>query len=483
MKHIPVLEDGPWKTVCVKELNGLKKLKRKGKEPARRANGYKTFRLDLEAPERAAAAAATNGLRDGTQRLQPVAAPVPAPAAPAVPSGGGADPAGERRGARAPEVPDARKRGFALGAAGPGLPTPPPPPPPPGQGPGGPEAQPFREPGLRPRILLCAPPARPTPPAPPAPPEASARPAPPTRPGESSYSSISHVIYNNHPDSSASPRKRPGEAAAAASEIKALQQTRRLLANARERTRVHTISAAFEALRKQVPCYSYGQKLSKLAILRIACNYILSLARLADLDYSADHSNLSFSECVQRCTRTLQAEGRAKKRKAVLGSEATSANKTDRVNARVAQRLSICLRPQGLILESGNRVPGMTGPRLDQGCCCRPSLVKPEEKVSSPNPALSSSPRCRQMLRPLPLRVGQGHTCLPLTLLSPLSHSGDSALCPLPRREGRAKPPPCPGAAEIHCQRFHKDIEQIVVIKPHGEKPHHGSMTFAPPIA
>lgn len=126
---------------------------------------------------------------------------------------------------------------------------------------------------------------------------------------------MSHVLYNPHPDASASPRKRSGEATAAPSEIKALQQTRRLLANARERTRVHTISAAFEALRKQVPCYSYGQKLSKLAILRIACNYILSLARLADLDYSADHSNLSFSECVQRCTRTLQAEGRAKKRK------------------------------------------------------------------------------------------------------------------------------------------------------------------------
>lgn len=35
-------------------------------------------------------------------------------------------------------------------------------------------------------------------------------------------------------------------------EVKAIQQTRRLLANARERTRVHTISAAFEALRKQV---------------------------------------------------------------------------------------------------------------------------------------------------------------------------------------------------------------------------------------
>lgn len=303
MKHIPV----------------LKKLKRKGKEPARRANGYKTFRLDLEAPEpgaTASATAATNGLRDRTQPF-PIATPVPASVAPAVPPGGSTDTARELRGIRAPEVSDARKRGFSLGTVGPGLPTPPPA----SQSlaPGRPEVQPYREPALRPRILLCAPPARPTPSAPPEPPaaprESPVRPAPPTRPGESSYSSISHVIYNNHPDSSASPRKRPGEATAASTEIKALQQTRRLLANARERTRVHTISAAFEALRKQVPCYSYGQKLSKLAILRIACNYILSLARLADLDYSADHSNLSFSECVQRCTRTLQAEGRAKKRK------------------------------------------------------------------------------------------------------------------------------------------------------------------------
>uniref|UniRef100_A0A8C2YM48 Protein atonal homolog 8 n=1 Tax=Chinchilla lanigera TaxID=34839 RepID=A0A8C2YM48_CHILA len=267
MKPLPALEDRSWKPVCVQELHGLKKLRRKGKEPARRANGYKTFRLDLEAPEPGATATATNGLRDRTQRLQPAPALVPAPGVRAAPPAAG---------------------------------------------------QPFREPGVRPRILLCAPPARPTLPAPPAPAasaESSGRPSPPTRPGESSYSSISHVIYNNHPDSSASPRRRQGEAAAASSEIKALQQTRRLLANARERTRVHTISAAFEALRKQVPCYSYGQKLSKLAILRIACNYILSLARLADLDYSADHSNLSFSECVQRCTRTLQAEGRAKKRK------------------------------------------------------------------------------------------------------------------------------------------------------------------------
>uniref|UniRef100_UPI0037E99F7D transcription factor atoh8 n=1 Tax=Semicossyphus pulcher TaxID=241346 RepID=UPI0037E99F7D len=123
-----------------------------------------------------------------------------------------------------------------------------------------------------------------------------------------------------------SPRKRanpsadgpgsgPGSGPGHVPEVKAIQQTRRLLANARERTRVHTISAAFEALRKQVPCYSYGQKLSKLAILRIACNYILSLAQLAELDYSPDRSSLNFSQCVEQCTRTLQAEGRSKKRK------------------------------------------------------------------------------------------------------------------------------------------------------------------------
>lgn len=134
-----------------------------------------------------------------------------------------------------------------------------------------------------------------------------------------SQSSQSHELVEHQvPSPKESPRKRVGVTADGPGrlpEVKAIQQTRRLLANARERTRVHTISAAFEALRKQVPCYSYGQKLSKLAILRIACNYILSLAQLAELDYSSDHSSLNFSQCVEQCTRTLQAEGRSKKRK------------------------------------------------------------------------------------------------------------------------------------------------------------------------
>jgi len=101
---------------------------------------------------------------------------------------------------------------------------------------------------------------------------------------------------------------------------KNMTKQRRIEANARERTRVHTISAAFESLRRAVPSYSYNQRLSKLAILRIACSYILALARLADLDYSSTSAGdrpdeqMSFAECVDLCTQTIQSEGRAKRR-------------------------------------------------------------------------------------------------------------------------------------------------------------------------
>lgn len=95
---------------------------------------------------------------------------------------------------------------------------------------------------------------------------------------------------------------------------KNMTRERRVEANARERSRVHTISAAFESLRRAVPSYSYNQKLSKLAILRIACSYILSLAKLADMDYSDDHRNYSFADCVDMCTRVIQTEGRARRR-------------------------------------------------------------------------------------------------------------------------------------------------------------------------
>lgn len=74
---------------------------------------------------------------------------------------------------------------------------------------------------------------------------------------ESSLCSTSRGPYlPNSVDPTDSVRKRSEEqSAGVVTEIKAIQQTRRLLANARERTRVHTISAAFEALRKQVSLF------------------------------------------------------------------------------------------------------------------------------------------------------------------------------------------------------------------------------------
>lgn len=94
------------------------------------------------------------------------------------------------------------------------------------------------------------------------------------------------------------------------SSYKNLTRERRLVANARERTRVHTISSAFEELRQQIPSYSCNQKLSKLAILRIACSYIQSLSVLAGRSTEG-----TFKESVDQCTRVLQAESKARCRR------------------------------------------------------------------------------------------------------------------------------------------------------------------------
>lgn len=96
---------------------------------------------------------------------------------------------------------------------------------------------------------------------------------------------------------------------------KNMTRERRIEANARERTRVHTISAAFEKLRQSVPAYSNTQKLSKLSVLRIACSYIMSLSRVAGMDYSEDQSEPSIGECVDALTRTIQTEGKLRKKK------------------------------------------------------------------------------------------------------------------------------------------------------------------------
>ena len=93
---------------------------------------------------------------------------------------------------------------------------------------------------------------------------------------------------------------------------KNMTRERRMQANARERTRVHTISAAFEALRRAVPSFSHGQRLSKLSILRVASAYIGALSKLAS---ESNENEADLSDCVDRCTRTLMTEGQMLRKK------------------------------------------------------------------------------------------------------------------------------------------------------------------------
>ncbi|KAM9329481.1 transcription factor ATOH8 [Gastrophryne carolinensis] len=254
MRNLQILEEAQWKGHCIKDITGIRRMKRKSRDVIKPLNGYPTFKVDLKVDASLKGAAQARPVVPSAELMDRVT------------DDGSEDALDLRSG-----VTQGRRGSVVTGTL---------------------ETKSYGDHSMQSSIVVCP------------------------RPPETPYLSVSQVTYNNSsPDPCSSPRKRLGETAGVSTEIKAIQQTRRLLANARERTRVHTISAAFEALRKQVPCYSYGQKLSKLAILRIACNYILSLARLADLDYSADHSNLSFSECVEQCTRTLQSEGRSKKRK------------------------------------------------------------------------------------------------------------------------------------------------------------------------
>lgn len=96
---------------------------------------------------------------------------------------------------------------------------------------------------------------------------------------------------------------------------KNMSRARRIEANARERSRVHTISAAFDTLRTTIPSYSKNQKLSKLSTIRIASAYILTLSRLLDMDYSAEQNKPSVDECVNNVTGIIHMEGKARKKK------------------------------------------------------------------------------------------------------------------------------------------------------------------------
>ncbi|XP_058059608.1 uncharacterized protein LOC131210383 [Anopheles bellator] len=123
------------------------------------------------------------------------------------------------------------------------------------------------------------------------------------------------LIVDNEDDAKGSSSSTGATLATQSRNYKNMTRERRIEANARERTRVHTISAAYEKLRRAIPAYSNAQKLSKLSILRIACSYILTLSRMAGEDYSEDASEPSIADCVAMVTRTIQTEGKIRKKK------------------------------------------------------------------------------------------------------------------------------------------------------------------------
>lgn len=128
-----------------------------------------------------------------------------------------------------------------------------------------------------------------------------------------------HQSQQNHQSHQAASTSRHNHQSGQQRNYKNMTRERRIEANARERTRVHTISAAFDTLRRAIPAYSHNQKLSKLSVLRIACSYIMTLGKILgqDSETMATKSNglAGLSNCVELVSRTIQTEGKLRKRK------------------------------------------------------------------------------------------------------------------------------------------------------------------------
>jgi hypothetical protein len=92
-----------------------------------------------------------------------------------------------------------------------------------------------------------------------------------------------------------------------------LSYNKRLEANARERERVHNLTAAFEALRQVIPMYGDQPKLSRLSILRIACSYVLVLGALNEIDFSEGQNAYTFNESFHMLSSTILTELKRKK--------------------------------------------------------------------------------------------------------------------------------------------------------------------------
>jgi len=98
---------------------------------------------------------------------------------------------------------------------------------------------------------------------------------------------------------------------------KSKTRDRRVEANARERKRVHTITAAFDTLQSAIPTENQekGVKLSKLSVIKIATAYIMALSRMAGYDYTEDQSAPSLHQVIQQYHQTVSEETKVKCRK------------------------------------------------------------------------------------------------------------------------------------------------------------------------
>ena len=158
----------------------------------------------------------------------------------------------------------------------------------------------------------------------------------PSKPGNLTRESVLERINN--------PNKKAGKKSPSTVSEKTTQQQRnyknmtrerRVEANARERQRVHTITAAFDTLQSLIPSPEdvaessskssssdsdvnplsnlANQKLSKLSIIKIATSYIMLLSRMAGHDYTEDKSAPSIEDCVKKCSELLTQETKVKR--------------------------------------------------------------------------------------------------------------------------------------------------------------------------
>ena len=95
---------------------------------------------------------------------------------------------------------------------------------------------------------------------------------------------------------------------------KNMTRERRVEANARERQRVHTITAAFDTLQAAIPTEEKDCKLSKLSVIKIATAYIMALSRMAGHDYTEDQSAPPVEDVIRHCSEVIETECKIKKR-------------------------------------------------------------------------------------------------------------------------------------------------------------------------